>query len=170
MASFSVSGESVLSQGLCSCNLTRSPGMQASHRRCRRFTVTFFLPWSGEWQGNFKVQGQEAALQAEEVWRGPIWPSSWGTGCWCGRTSWGIWPHRGADGHNICITSSCCSFTSGWGGGRRAQWCLFTEEVPGVGWTLSEYCSLRDCGPPPAICLQKSDAAGQVGCPPCLGF
>ena len=32
------------------------------------------------------------------------------------------------------------------------------------GQYLSGYCSLRECGHPPAVCQQKSDAAGQVGC------
>ena len=32
------------------------------------------------------------------------------------------------------------------------------------------YCILTECSHSPAVCLRKSDAVGQAGCPPCLGF
>lgn len=33
-----------------------------------------------------------------------------------------------------------------------------------------ECCNLRECSHPSSVCPHRSDAAGQAGCPPCLGF
>lgn len=37
-----------------------------------------------------------------------------------------------------------------------------TGKAPSIGWTLSGYCSLMKCSHLPAVCQQKSDAAGQA--------
>ena len=47
--------------------------------------------------------------------------------------------------------------------------CLHADATPGARWTLSECCSQPECDHPQAACQQKSDAAGQEGCPPCPG-
>uniref|UniRef100_A0A8C9D4E3 Protein FAM122A n=1 Tax=Panthera leo TaxID=9689 RepID=A0A8C9D4E3_PANLE len=62
----------------------------------------------------------------------------------------------------------CC--ISGPAGGGKAQGCPPTGKAPSARWILSGDCSLRECGHPPAVCPQKLDAAGEVGCPPCLGL
>lgn len=77
---------------------------------------------------------------------------------------------EGSGGCNICSGSSCYSCMFGQAGGRRAWWCHPADKAPSAGWTVSEYCSLRECCHPLSVCPQKSDTADQAGCPPCLGF
>ena len=40
---------------------------------------------------------------------------------------------------------------------------MLPTDVPSTGLALSECCSLRECSHHPAVCPQKSGAAGQVG-------
>lgn len=48
---------------------------------------------------------------------------------------------------------------------------LLTEKAPCGGLFLDiGYCILTEYSHSPAVCLRKSDAVGQAGCPPCLGF
>ena len=136
--------------------------------------VYFFLQSAKEkiyWSLRAMELGQEAILQAKEkLVEAPFWPSSCNAGCWCGHTCCGS-GQRGAVGkHNTCSRSSCRSCISEWVGKGKAQWCCLAHEAPSAGQALSGYCDLTECCHPPAVCLWKSDAANQAGCPPCLGF
>lgn len=54
--------------------------------------------------------------------------------------------------------------------GLRVAWREGSGTAPSAGWAPSGYRGWRECGHSPAVRLQKSDAPGQVGCPPCLGL